>query len=296
MSNVKSLLLTILPLMAEIIISSIYVWSLVIFNVGLYGKTIMIGSASILLLLLLRYKKSKRFNNMRGRIVLQATLNIFLFSLLGYSLFNSSSSSSIYIIIWTIAINGLLEMDFIFYLFLCRHFSPSISNKLSVSAFIALGIFSSFLNLITKDNWVFVGIVGAYLNHILDPKSLLRLQKKSEEDIKDIIVSNKLNNIFWLIKGAGLSLMTSWAFTIFILGEVVKINGQTLDRTPWIFLFTYLAFTIILICVGLFKMITDSLNWGKNSKDSDNKRSKLVKLNKYTEYEFIKCHSATDKN
>lgn len=289
MSNFKKIPYPILLVPFEIIIFFICLLSLIKFHYNVYWKIILMIFFVMLLLLLMKYKMSQRFTNMKLRIIIQTSVNLVLLSLFGFFLFTESNNNLFYTLIYTTAINGILEIDFLLYFLLGKYFSSKLSSTLSIFSLIGLIMFSSFLNLITKDNWGVVGIVGAFLNYILNPESLLKLQNKSEEEIKNIIYNNNLDNIFWLIKGCGLSLMTSWAFTIFVLNGSLKILGTELDSISLISLFTYLGLIVILIFYILFRMIINSLNVKRNSKNNCGEVEKNdVKLNKYIKYKFLK--------
>lgn len=212
------------PLLTELLFFLAYYVTLTILHTKLYWGIITTFYILLLFFILIHVTKSRKLQKIRKRLILHISINLFLLISLLIFLILSLAEPLVTIYISGIGINLLIEIEFIIYLGISGLFAPPLRNTLSISLTILSVILSIAISTVTKDNWIIIGLIGAFLNHVLDPDKLLSIQNRKDEEIKDIIKKNNLHTKFWILKGIGLSFILSWAASIFVFQNVVIMN------------------------------------------------------------------------
>ncbi|KXT61899.1 hypothetical protein [Lactococcus sp. DD01] len=254
MKQLKKEIKRILPVFVELLIFLAYVSTLSLFHTQLLWGIITAVSILLLIIVLIYVIKSNRAEDIKKRLITHAILNlIFLISLL-ITLIFFSNSAFYNTYFFGIALNLGIEVEFIFYLGISELFSSWLSTVLSFASIIVLVITSFIIGTVTKDNWIIIGLFGAFLNHILSPYNLLAAQNKDDKEIKAIITEYKLNNKFWILKGIGLSIILSWAGSIFMFNGL-SYHDKPIPQVLVIFIGIYICMILAFIIHFIFSKI-----------------------------------------
>lgn len=254
MKQLKKEIKRVSPVLVELLIFLAYISVLSLFHTHLLWGTITAVSILVLIIVLIYVIKSNVLKDIKKRLIAHAILNlIFLVALLITILF--SYKDAFYITYFLgIALNLGIEVEFIFYLGISELFSPRLSTVLSFASMIVLVITSLSIEAVTKDNWIIIGLIGAFLNHVLSPDNLLAIQNKDNKEIQDIITEYKLNNKFWILKGIGLSIILSWAGSIFMFNGL-SYHGKPIPQVLVIFSGIYICMILAFIIYFIFSKI-----------------------------------------
>lgn len=242
------------PLFVELIIFFTYLFTLQISYTKLYWGLITTVFIFLLVIILMYIRKTKRLKKIRDRLIIHVVLNLLFLILLLASLILSLKELADIVYFFGIALNILIEVDFIFYLGMSEKFSNFLSSTLSLSFTFLLVITSFSIGFVSQDNWVIIGLIGAFLNHILNPNNLLAAQNRSEEEIQIIMKEYNLDNKFWILKGIGLSIILSWAASIFVFNDL-SYNGEPIPQIAIIISCVYICIILAFIIHFIFSKV-----------------------------------------
>jgi hypothetical protein len=213
------------PLVIEMIIFMTYILLLGVFFRLIWWQLITFFYVVILGTMLVKIVKKSPKQYIRFK--LHIILNIILLTIFFISMicFSRDKQFDVYTIV--LILNSIIQIEYGVYSVLSagqnREHSKLLAShpNISSSSLTALlFIVASLIVLITKDNWLIIGLLGAFINHILNAERLLSFKYKNESEIVGVIKKYRLEQKFWIIKGIGFAFILSWGASIFLFKQI----------------------------------------------------------------------------
>lgn len=220
----KNQLLIIKPLIIEMIIFMTYILLLGLGHILIWWQFITFNY--ILILGVILVKIIKRFPKKYVRFKLHIILNLILLPIFLLSMLCFSRNKQIDVYTIVLFLNCIMQTECaVYYVFSARRSRNSIKllathpNISSSTLTALLFIVATLIVFITKDNWLIIGLLGAFINHILNAERILSFKYKSDSEIDEVIKKYRLEQKLWIIKGIGLAFILSWGISIFLFKQ-----------------------------------------------------------------------------